>query len=186
MPRPPTRFDRGLHHVLTIFRTLGWLSALGAFLIQAYTIQRWSSQVASAMPGLVASVFAMLNDSLYLASRASCLGERFTVPGLTRTATILWDVAALLVSAGDLILPVAFTMGVGSLQASRPASADREPWQEDLDRMGMISIGVLAGFRLILVTGMCLDRERVRQRHNRAAQAPEVEQVERAPSPPPP
>jgi hypothetical protein len=54
MPRPPTRFDRGLHHVLTIFRTLGWLSALGAFLIQAYTIQRWSSQVASAMPGLVA------------------------------------------------------------------------------------------------------------------------------------
>jgi hypothetical protein len=51
---PPRRFDKALRNVLIVIRALGWLSALGAFLIQAHMIQRWRAQLAAAMPGLVA------------------------------------------------------------------------------------------------------------------------------------
>jgi hypothetical protein len=83
----------------------------------------------------------MINDSLYLASRATCLGERFMVPPLSRTATILWDVAALLISAGDLVLPVAFSMGPNR---RGDFAEEREPWQDDLERIGMIAVGIMA------------------------------------------
>jgi hypothetical protein len=179
---PSRRFDSTLRNVLVVVRTLGWLSAVGAFLIQAHMIQRWRAQLAAAMPGLVAAIFAMINDSLYLASRASCLGERLMVPPLSRTATILWDVAALLVSAGDLILPVAFSMG--STYNRNDPPEERQEWQDDLERTGMIAVGIMAVFRLTLIILMCMDRERTRQRRQRRRTRRDPEQAEQTPTSP--
>ncbi|KAH7329540.1 hypothetical protein B0I35DRAFT_474128 [Stachybotrys elegans] len=170
-----TRFDKAFNGIHSVLRLLGYFSSLAAFLIQAYTIQRWSSQVAASMPGLVASIFAMLNDSLQLASRATCWNRRLHVPALSRTATILWDVAALLISAGDLLLPLAFSLGSGPLRDLNEEQEDPEPWQRSLERAGMAGIGALAAFRFVLICTLCFDRERARRRAERTRLAATTE-----------